>query len=1710
MSGKHEDQKEDKNKCSPIATSRAREKPLFHLSHTPPGASVSYALSKYLQIPYTINRYLRDYQREGAQFLFDNYMKSRGCVLGDDMGLGKTVQVISFLAAVLRKTGTYEDAEKNVPHFLLSQKSAEKNKVKKVYLIIAPLSLLYNWKDELDTWGYFKVAILHGAEKRDELARVKKGRVEIALTTYETFRLSLDDFNSVNWAAVIVDEAHKIKNWKSQITKAMKKMRCKVRVGLTGTILQNNLEELYCVMDWAIPWCLGGFRQFKKNFAEPIEHGQKHSVTKRTLAVGRQAVQQLAQRLSGKFLRRTKALIRDQMPAKDDRVVYCSLTEFQQAVYISVLECDDVQLLMTSGQRCPCGSGEPRKKCCFTTNAKGIRVRDLYFSYLAILRKVANHVALLQSTEGTSKKQEQYIRGVCEKVFQKFPEFVARFKGAFFEAMSDPMYSGKMRVLQKLLRHFFEKKDKVLLFSLSTKLLDVLESYCMAEGLEYLRLDGTTKAKERMAIVKEFNGSKNVNLCLVSTMAGGLGLNFVGANVVILFDPTWNPANDLQAIDRVYRIGQCRDVTVFRLISLGTVEEVIYLRQVYKQQLQSSVVGRENSRRYFEAVQGKASVGQAGELFGLRNLFRLQLDGTCLTQRILEREGQIEAGVMTAKTQAAEDKPTAGQKSGGADGPGAEEPPTAEQPSSSSSKDAPGGVLDFSSEEEEDGGEEKGGQAAAAGPSSSRASTSADPDGAQTGSKFSPSKGCRMGNFTELFMQNLGRTDVRGTSSISSTNSGDGGSKDEEERRGDAAGPSRSTAGRGGAGGRQVVKDDPEELSELSDDAVAELEEIEQSLSSSATSTPTKSPLAAHKRPQETAKRRSLAGSSRTTTGGRQVVKDDPEELSDLSDDAVAELEEIEQSLSSSATSTPTKSPLAMHKRPQKTIKRCTAAGPSRSTPGGGQVAKVDPEELSQLSEGAVAELEEIEQSLSSSATSTPTKSPLAVHKRPQETTKRCTAAGKEKQVDVIMETDEEDLPGRFSSEESEDLLAAPRSTTSLKPHQTKKDLSSTTSEREVVTKKMQKVLTDEVMDSLSSDEDDCVVTREGLVTTLKRKSSGGQESVCFVTTKDKDGPQQTSTSSRPRQGGGAPPLGTIDALLGGLNEVSYTHSNQRVVGSSRAENFISKAAARDVFERQGFSQLPAHMLLESQETLPAPPPAPSSSAASRSDRVVKEQKPPLPPQVTGEDPEASRMSHPVTHTLKARHYVRNSTVIIGDTPNMIRKSHFKLMAEFFGAASAQAFADEILKCSSEQRQRMLRQYYSQQNPDLTEVLTQLFPEPASTKPVSGMPAAATAAGPSSSTTTLAASRPATAARRSFSSTTSAALKPVTITGRSATSTTTSTSTVFKPSVVGCHSTSSSSTSSSSSSSTSAVTKPSAVAFRSSTPSSSTASSPLIVNHPPPLSSTTSPSSSSLSSSSKLIAKKALKFAQTEHAPKRHVSFASDGMEESSAGKKRKTLSPPSTSTRKSGQTDALSSAAVSEEERKINVPRRSPIQSSHHVEPNDDPPPCTETRRSDAAAAFTEGNQREDLQVPSKRPWTDARQRKSPSPSPPHSSSNSLLTDLLGDTSILDHLFKPKRKNVDSTNTERLGLLPPSTSSCSSSSPGVSHQVERKAKGKSKDLWDILSEGNEESINKLTDLTQIEKMCSVSTSPVKRDSQGGTDSPLWRKNEKFLWKKQD
>ncbi|XP_034548003.1 DNA excision repair protein ERCC-6-like 2 [Notolabrus celidotus] len=1525
-------QNEDKEEAVPVSklvrpdlSHFNQEKPVFPRSITDPGLSVPLELSEAEgdKVPYTINRYLRDYQREGIKFIYNNYVRNRGCILGDDMGLGKTVQVIGFLAAVLHKTGTWEDIENNRPQFLLSQKPSKPSRSNKVFLIVAPLSVLYNWKDELDTWGHFQCVVVHGLKKEEELARIRKGRTEIALTTYETLRLCLDQFNNIDWAAVIVDEAHKIKNPNSQITQAMKDLTCKIRIGLTGTILQNNLEELWCVMDWAVPGCLGSLGHFKNKISDPIEQAQRHSATKRALATGRKTVRALVRKIYHFFLRRTKGLIKDQLPKKDDRVVYCSLTDFQQTVYQVVLDSEDVTLLLRAKEKCDCQSGRTRRRCCYKANSHGVEVKGLYFSYLAILRKVANHVALLQSTAGTSKKQEKYVREICAKVFQKFPEFVQRCKDEAFEALSDPMYSGKMKVLEKLLKYYLKKKDKVLLFSLSTKLLDVLESYCMAAGLDYSRLDGATKAKERVQIVKEFNSSSHINLCLVSTMAGGLGLNFVGANVVVLFDPTWNPANDLQAIDRAYRIGQCRDVTVLRLISLGTVEEVIYLRQIYKQQLQSSVVGKESARRYFEAVQGHDV--HKGELFGIKNLFRLQTAGTCLTRKILEREGQVESGVMTTSTHTGEEKEEEEEEA--AKGASALEvclptdlptdEPTKENRDTS---EVPGGVLDFSSGSEMDE-EERGLRRKVS-------NLTAVEDNKSGNVSTSPGRMSLLQyGFSKLLEGVKGKPDSgEGDSSTAIEEISSEDDDEDKKRKGASTGCGKSPS-TGGAVSVTTIGRKTWDISSKSDREDQENED------------------------QGERKRVSLLKQGDDAARRKQNWKEKTDKRAILYEESGAKKKHKLKTTVSKVHHFRNYSDESEDLDMEAVMRPKSATSNSHTT--GGDQKKG----------------------------------------RPDRSRKRQSAGVRDKARSKYTEDIE-----TFTSSEDEHTPVK-KGKCSFKSPPTERS-------RAELQKAGQRAATS------SRTERAAETTKAVTFTNLKSQTSQG--------TNGKDG--------------------TIDSVLGGVQEVVYTHSNQRVVGGSRAEELISRAAARDVFERKMYSQLPANHLLGTLESLSeSPPESPTFSSP------VRLEKP--------------SVDHPVTFTNKSVHNTRHTTFIIGETPQAICRQQLEEMADKCGFSSVHQFAEEILRRDCTQRLAWLRQYYTSLNqPGLADVVRNNFPQPEAAK------------------------------------TSSASTKTTSTTSHQDTRTPHKDVTKSK--------------------------KRPDYTKRNPKDKKNNVSVPQKKFRNPQNDDVQEPHKKQ-----NIQRKNVLELSDV-------TSLESEEQEEavcSARGYKRTKRGSVSTSGafRAGGGLglDQASSSGLGSGEAAAFLNR------THRDIPSS--PDLSHGRSAMMSKPTAQGTgQEKKLSSRTTDPFQGQGQN-SPPPEPAKSTSSrsSFLTDLIGDTSVLDDLFKPKPRGAQQKATPKtppalsstsggkhlstpspsgVTLKPDSDSAQSLSSPKSNTTSTHRtlSKGSRKDFWDILNEGNEESINRLTDLAEVQRVCINTNFAAKKKSEGEEGKSLWKTNDKFLWKR--
>eukprot|EP00062_Callorhinchus_milii_P014604 gi/632963968/ref/XP_007898171.1/ PREDICTED: putative DNA repair and recombination protein RAD26-like [Callorhinchus milii] len=1242
------------------------EKPFFH-DKKPPGPAVSLKLSEDgVCVPYTINRYLRDYQRNGIKFLYKHYISGKGCILGDDMGLGKTIQVISFLAAVLHKRGTREDIENNMPEFVLKSMKKESRAIHdKIFLIVAPLSVLYNWKEELETWGYFRVYILHGNKKDHAFRGIRRKKCEIALTTYETLRLCLNDINSIEWSAVFVDEAHKIKNPKAQITQAMKALKCRVRIGLTGTILQNNVEELWCVMDWAVTGCLGNRSRFKEDFGNPIEFGQRHTATKRELAMGRKAMRKLAKQMSYWFLRRTKAIISDQLPKKDDRVVYCSLTEFQKMVYQAVLQTEDIMLVLRGWDPCDCNSGRKRKSCCYKQNQYGNTVRQIYFSYLALLRKVSNHVALLQPDDSTSKMQASTVKRVCEQVFHKFPEFVQQSKQAAFETISDPKYSGKMKVLQLLLEHFRRNHDKVLLFSLSTKLLDVLEKYCMAAGLDYRRLDGGTKSEERVRIVKEFNSTQDINICLVSTMAGGLGLNFVGANIVVMFDATWNPANDLQAIDRVYRIGQCRDVKVFRLISLGTVEEIMYLRQVYKQQLHCAVVGSENAKRYFSAVQG--SKEHPGELFGIHNLFRFRTGGACLTRDIMKREGQVEAGMMTAATQLREEPP-APKLETTMDTRNDVEEDNGElivefEKENTSAIGQPAQLFDFSSDSETEPSlvtkskNDKG--------RTKETSNSADMRGQLT---------LLQCGFSKLLE---GKIDTREECSEndSSSDNESSDSQCEEETSSNVIGAPLAKADL-----RLNYTTTSEPQSAAHGHTLCAKEKVCQNWSDSSDS---EADLRSeHEHPGTSGNAAVALGTDSNTEESDDVIL--PSQAAEQKKKTLAKKKTgrdfLSEDLESSDDTIQYNTKLHLY----------SAFQVGRTSQGAGQSGISDNEKFTSIS--------------SKNNTLLPCKhSGFSRAKAGVLDQQSMLAKGKHSSdtLQIIVEDSVSD-----ESDDIEISTEMPAKKVNQSKHTAEEHRKGFCNKPQLLqnTAHHDSSEDSENIGEFTSSGEDVPIKRTRLITEQSRVqfchkprpekvAKGKAKWVKF-----KEGSPQHIRANR--KWSHEEQAGSMDKLLGDVQEVAFVHSNQRVIGSSKAENRMSRTALRDVFELNRYSQIPAN--LNTSETFQETDDVRTSPQKSFQKHLTSE-SPALPGLLS--------IVHPVTQTKEKAHQVRATTFLSGKTPKGICRKQLSEMPGHFKVGSLQELPKHILSSASTQRLTMLSNFHTTRHPELKDVLPDRLPE---------------------------------------------------------------------------------------------------------------------------------------------------------------------------------------------------------------------------------------------------------------------------------------------------------------------------------------------------------------------------------------------------------------
>ncbi|EDQ91925.1 uncharacterized protein MONBRDRAFT_14378, partial [Monosiga brevicollis MX1] len=572
------------------------------------------------QVPSRINAFLRPYQREGVQAMARALFRTQrtGFVLADDMGLGKTVQVLALVAAILGKTGdpaTDLQLAAAVPRGSI--------------LIICPTSVLYNWEQEAHQWAYFSLGLFQGARRAQLLPDILRGRYEVVLANLDSIKTE-PALLEHNWLLVVVDECHALKNDKTERYRALARMTCRRRLGLSGTVFQNNFREFWAIFNWVLAGAWIPWPRFKREFQGPIVSAAAARRTAEQQRAAEAALLHLAQCTADVTLKRYKSLLSSQLPVKQEKVVFCKLTPFQMAGYQRFLRSDYVEaLLQATHNPCRrCGASKRGSECCYQVGTKGCAsVIHLMFPVISVLRQLSNHPALLLPRAD----DDEVVRAeLSEKVFEPEDPWMQSMLRNQLTSAGDTSVCGKLAILMQLLARWEKEQLSVVIFSYTTRLLNIIQDALSLQGRTPLRIDGQVSARDRHAVVAKFQ-ARDERILLVSTHAGGEGINLQAASKVVIVDPCWNPARDLQAQDRAYRLGTEHDVEVLRLVTAGTLEELVYARQVYKLQLARMVqTGRTTARAVFDV----AMPGE-GELFGLENMLAPPVDGSLL-EHILE------------------------------------------------------------------------------------------------------------------------------------------------------------------------------------------------------------------------------------------------------------------------------------------------------------------------------------------------------------------------------------------------------------------------------------------------------------------------------------------------------------------------------------------------------------------------------------------------------------------------------------------------------------------------------------------------------------------------------------------------------------------------------------------------------------------------------------------------------------------------------------------------------------------------------------------------------------------------------------------------------------------------------------------------------------------------------------------------------------------
>uniref|UniRef100_A0A3B3DB25 Probable global transcription activator SNF2L2 n=1 Tax=Oryzias melastigma TaxID=30732 RepID=A0A3B3DB25_ORYME len=479
-----------------------------------------------------INGMLKHYQIQGLEWMVSLYNNNLNGILADEMGLGKTIQTIALITYLM------EHKRLNGP-----------------YLIIVPLSTLSNWVYELDKWAPSVVKIAYKgtpALRRGLVPQLRSGKFNVLLTTYEYIIKDKHILAKIRWKYMIVDEGHRMKNHHCKLTQVLNTHYVAPRrLLLTGTPLQNKLPELWALLNFLLPTIFKSCSTFEQWFNAPFAMtGERVDLNEEETIL---IIRRLHKVLRPFLLRRLKKEVESQLPEKVEYVIKCDMSAIQKVLYRHMQK----GILLTDGSE---------------KDKKGKGGAKTLMNTIMQLKKICNHPYMFQHIEESFAEHLGYPNGIISG-----PDLYRA--------------SGKFELLDRILPKLQATGHRVLLFCQMTTLMTIMEDYFSYRNFLYLRLDGTTKSEDRAALLKKFNeeGSQFF-IFLLSTRAGGLGLNLQAADTVVIFDSDWNPHQDLQAQDRAHRIGQQNEVRVLRLCSVNSVEEKILAAAKYKLNVDQKVI----------------------------------------------------------------------------------------------------------------------------------------------------------------------------------------------------------------------------------------------------------------------------------------------------------------------------------------------------------------------------------------------------------------------------------------------------------------------------------------------------------------------------------------------------------------------------------------------------------------------------------------------------------------------------------------------------------------------------------------------------------------------------------------------------------------------------------------------------------------------------------------------------------------------------------------------------------------------------------------------------------------------------------------------------------------------------------------------------------------------------------------------------------------